>query len=329
MRAPFVITLLIGAVAALVVIWPQAIGAHRLPVMASVVSFRALLSLTTAVLALALAVFAVTRRRWGVAAALAISLTAMSAGNGLVLAVRGDGPARAVAGDLKVMAWNTYGGSVSPQTIARVIEETGSEVVSLPETDAFAAAQVVGILEHDGVEMQHDTVWAADGGEPIPTTILISTDLGAYARDRLAGSTPGLPSGIWRPVRGAGPIVVAAHPMPPFPDLIAQWDDGLSWIADRCRDGEVIVAGDLNATLDHFAGHGVDGGDLGRCRDAAGAVGAAAAGTWPAGVPAAMGAPIDHILAGPAWTVDRFAVLRGEDGAGSDHRPIVATLSRR
>ena len=31
----------------------------------------------------------------------------------------------------------------------------------------------------------------------------------------------------------------------------------------------VIMAGDFNATLDHFAGRGTDGGDLGRCADAA------------------------------------------------------------
>lgn len=66
------------------------------------------------------------------------------------------------------------------------------------------------------------------------------------------------------------------------------------WIADLCGDGEVIVAGDLNATVDHLAGLGVDGGSIGGCRDAAAEAGSAAAGTWPVRqerAPAARGRP--------------------------------------
>jgi hypothetical protein len=33
-------------------------------------------------------------------------------------------------------------------------------------------------------------------------------------------------------------------------------------------------------------------------------------------------------MATSGWRVDRFRVIDGMDGAGSDHRPIVATLSR-
>ncbi|KEP74855.1 hypothetical protein HR12_02990, partial [Microbacterium sp. SUBG005] len=264
-RPSFVIALLLGAIAALVVVWPQAIGIHRLPVVANAISFRALLALGLAVLALPFSAVALRRRRWGVAAALALALTAAAVGNGAVLAARGAGSSSS-GGELTVAAWNTYGGSVSPAQIARLVRETGADVVSLPETDGFAAAEVAGILEADGVSMRHDTVWAAQGGERIPTSILISDALGTYVRDVTAGSTPGLPSGIWRSADGAGPTLVAAHPMPPFPAVLEEWNGGLGWIADRCAGGDVIVAGDLNATLDHFAGEGVDGGDLGGCR---------------------------------------------------------------
>jgi endonuclease/exonuclease/phosphatase (EEP) superfamily protein YafD len=44
-------------------------------------------------------------------------------------------------------------------------------------------------------------------------------------------------------------------------------------------------------------------------------------------VPQVLGSPIDHVLATPDWRVEAFRVLDGYDDAGSDHRPIVATLS--
>jgi len=52
-------------------------------------------------------------------------------------------------------------------------------------------------------------------------------------------------------------------------------------------------------------------------------------GTWPAFLPALLGAPIDHVLATPGWTVSGFTVVQDLDGAGSDHRPVVAQLTPR
>jgi hypothetical protein len=34
------------------------------------------------------------------------------------------------------------------------------------------------------------------------------------------------------------------------------------------------------------------------------------------------------VLATPQWTVDAFRVLDDDDDSGSDHRPIVTTLTR-
>ena len=45
-------------------------------------------------------------------------------------------------------------------------------------------------------------------------------------------------------------------------------------------------------------------------------------------MPALLGSPIDHVLATPGWRVEGFRVIDGFDAAGSDHRPIVATLTR-
>ncbi|WP_314451473.1 endonuclease/exonuclease/phosphatase family protein [uncultured Microbacterium sp.] len=327
-RVSFLVVLIVGGAVASIVVWPQVIGIHRLPFVADVLSLRGVLASALGVLALLVGGVAVLRKTWGVSAALALALAVASVGNAGVLIVRGWG-APAVEGDLTVVAWNAYGGGASPESVARLVRDTGADVVSLPETDAFAAAEIVGILARDGVSMRHHTVAAAPGGETIPTSILISAALGAYTRDASIASTPGLPSGVWRPVDGRGPILVAAHPMPPLPRVMDEWDAGLRWIAEQCLDADVIVAGDLNATVDHFAGLGTRGGMIGGCRDAAAELGAGAEGTWPVRLPVAFAAPIDHVLVGAGWRAESFSVRTDFDGAGSDHRPIVATLTRR
>ncbi len=86
------------------------------------------------------------------------------------------------------------------------------------------------------------------------------------------------------------------------------------------------MAGDFNATLDHFARFSVGGAHFGECRDAAALTGNAAVGTWPTDLPALLGTPIDHVLSTPNWRVSGARVL---DAPGSDHRALLAQLSRR
>ena len=94
---------------------------------------------------------------------------------------------------------------------------------ALDHLDSGANGRLLGdgILRRAGIEMRHDTVAAAPGGETIPTSILISNRLGTYRRDASIPSTPGLPSGVWRPVDGDGPTLVAASRLShPFDDDI-------------------------------------------------------------------------------------------------------------
>ena len=130
------------------------------------------------------------------------------------------------------------------------------------------------------------------------------------------------------PVSGNGPIIVAAHAVAPRQEYMTQWRSDLQWLADQCATDNVILAGDFNATLDHMTGLGVEGGTLGRCRDAASESGNGGIGTWPTDFPALLGAPIDHVMATPDWTVTGSVVMRTLDGSGSDHRPIVVQLER-
>ena len=125
------------------------------------------------------------------------------------------------------------------------------------------------------------------------------------------------------PIDGHGPIVVAAHAVAPRRSYMQHWRDDLRWLADQCVDGNVIMAGDFNATLDHMASLGVDGGTLGRCHDGAAETGNGGIGTWSAGIPAVLGAPIDHVMASTHWRPTGSLVLQSMDGSGSDHRPLI------
>ncbi len=321
-RRGFVLTAVVGAPIALLLSWPQALSAERLPGIAQLISFRAGLAIALLVAGLVFAVIARARRRWSVAAALAVLLIAASAANTGVALARGGGGMPAAnegAGELTVIAWNTLGGAASPPSIARLVIETDADIVSLPETDEAAVAEVARLIALEGMTMTAHTTRGPEGDSDIPTSLLIADELGDYRIDSAAGSTPNLPSAVWEPVDGTGPRIVAAHPLPPLPGMFDDWRGGLERVADRCADPDVVIVGDLNATVDHL-GTSLDG-----CRDAALETGAAAEGTWPAAAPPWLGAPIDHVLVGSAWEVRGMSVIT--DAAGSDHRPIVAVIS--
>ncbi|MGY1552334.1 endonuclease/exonuclease/phosphatase family protein [Microbacterium sp. A588] len=298
-----------------------------LPV-AQLIAFRAPLALLLGTGAVLIATVDVFRRQCGIAAGVAIVLGLASVANGGILLSRGF-EAAIPDGDLTVIAWNTQGGAASPKSVARLILATEADIVSLPEMDDLAASEVARLVAKDGHQMKAATTYGETGDSWIPTSVLIHDDLGDYRVDTSAGSTPGLPSAVWRSVDGTGPTIVAAHPSPPLPESMDEWRSGLQWIAAQCDAPEVIVAGDLNATVDHLSGLGTGDALVGDCQDAAVMAGAGAIGTWPTSAPAWLAAPIDHVLFGAAWTVRGVQVVTSLDEAGADHRPIVAVLDAR
>lgn len=330
-RAAAGIVILIGALIAVLLVWPQALGAQRVLGMAQVIAFRAPVALALAALALVGGAVAVVLRRRAPGlrrALIAVTLVAAlaAAGNLAVLLARGtaeSGTAGLRDGDLTVLVWNTQGGATSPGDVAALVLATGADVVSLPEMDDEAAAEVARRVTAGGIPMTAATTRAvAETSTPswIPTSLLVADSLGAYRLDATAGTTRGLPSGVWRPVDGTGPIIVAAHPAAPLTDGMDDWRAGLDWIRAQCRalGPELILAGDLNATLDHL--------DLAGCRDAADEAHAAATGTWPSTMPAWLASPIDHVLVGSAWRVREVRVV--DATGGTDHRALVAVLDR-
>ncbi|AXL12092.1 endonuclease/exonuclease/phosphatase family protein [Microbacterium foliorum] len=328
------ITLLVCIPVAVLLTWPQALAAQRLFGIAQLIAFRAPMALALLFAAIvAAAVFLLFRRRArlvaSIAAGIAVVTLAASVGNAGVLLVRGSsatGAAGLPDGDLTVLVWNAQGGATSPADVAALVLEVQADVVSLPEMDEDAAAEVSRLVALEGMHLTPATTRAVAGSLEeswVPTSLLVADELGSYELDEVVGSTPGLPSGVWRPADGNGPVIVAAHPAAPLPESMDDWRAGLQWIAGQCSrlGSDVIVAGDFNATVDHL--------DLGRCQDAAVEATAAPAGTWPSTVPAWLASPIDHVLAGEAWSVLDARVVEPSASGGTDHRAFVAVLEAR
>ncbi len=323
--------LVVVAAALTLAAWPQLFGLQFAPVIAQVVSLRAF----AACGALALVVVVVTMmiairsfRRLG--AALVTLLLVFVAVSGAVLATRGFGAGSLDAapdGDLTVLSWNTLGDAPGAQVIADLAIATDADIVSLPETTAETAVAVARIMRTAGSPMWVTHVSFDNVSKARTTSLLTSIDLGTYSVDTSRGNTAVVPSVIATPDDGTGPTIIAAHPVAPIPGYLDSWREGLEWLQGICTGENIIMAGDLNSTIDHYGKLANDAdSSIGDCVDVAAATGGAAVGTWPSRIPALLGSPIDHILATSNWQPTAFQVIKDHDAAGSDHRPIVARL---
>jgi endonuclease/exonuclease/phosphatase (EEP) superfamily protein YafD len=325
---------LLVAVAAtlLVFAWPQLFGLQRSSVIAQTISFRALEAVAALTVLVVVVVFAMAnrsfRRLGGSLAILALAFVLM---NAAVLESRGFGnsvfqPKR--ASDVTVVAWNTLGGAPGATAIVTLALEARADIVSLPETDKQTADEIAVMMTAAGRPMTPHTTAFDTVSRARSTSVLVSTRLGRYTIDTASGSTTTLPTVILRPDSGAGPTIVAAHPVAPIPGELVNWRSDLLWLSGACRSANVIMAGDFNATLDHLAGLGASAGKtMGRCTDAAVQSRNGAVGTWSTSIPALLGAPIDHVMATENWRVSGMRVVQDLDGVGSDHRPIIVQLS--
>jgi endonuclease/exonuclease/phosphatase (EEP) superfamily protein YafD len=335
-------TVLLLAAVLLTAAWPQLFGLERQLGIAQLVSLRGLAALVAGVGVVALLLAAlVSRRARRLAATLALLLLLFAGVSGAVLATRGATPAEfptKAAPDLTVLSWNTLGDAPGAIEIARLAVAQRADIVALPETSEATARAVADAMAAAGIRMQLLTLSYDQVAKAKTTSLLISSALGSYRRDDTQGSTRTLPSVLAVPTDGSGPTIVAAHPVAPVEGEMSNWRSGLDWLAARCGvaastaggGAGTIMAGDFNSTLDHYAGLTVASasgeGDLGACHDGARAENSAAVGSWPTSLPTSLGAPIDHVMASDGWTFVGFHVIGTEDGAGSDHRPVVAQL---
>lgn len=323
----------VAALALLVLAWPQLFRLEWTFPITQAISFRTLtVALAVSVLLILFVVAALWRRARRFAGSLALVFLAFAAIGLAVLSLRGfgsDAEAEKGAGDITVLAWNTLGDAPGAATIAELANSVDADVVSLPETSAQTGSDVAALMSAAGRPMTAITSSFDLISKSRSTTLLISADLGSYTRQTDRGDTSTLPTVIATPDDGTGPVLIAAHPIAPLPSEMGNWRDDLSWLSTVCT-GDTIVAGDFNATLDHLSrladGPGTD---FGQCVDAAAASGNGAVGTWPSDVPALLGTPIDHVMATSGWSVTSSRVIHQQDNSGSDHRPVVATLSPR
>ncbi len=321
-----------GLALLLLATWPQALGLQRTLVIAQLTALRGPLvpaALSAALLAGGLALGSRANRRFG--GLMAIVFITVAALNVAVIASRGLGAAPAMelrTGDLRVLAWNTLKDAPGADVIARFALERDVHVLALPETSRATADAVARLMGDAGRPVQVFSLAFHETNLARATALLVSWSLGEYELYEAAGSTPRAPSVVARPTSGNGPTLIAAHPVPPLPGGMVAWRTGLAWLAERCREGEVIMAGDFNATLEHFAGLHDAGADLGACLDGARITGSAAVGTWPSQLPPLLGSPIDRVLATDEWEFLGFRVVTELDGFGSDHRALLAALRR-
>ncbi|WP_309710665.1 endonuclease/exonuclease/phosphatase family protein [Pseudolysinimonas sp.] len=326
------VIVLLGA-ALLLAAWPQLLGIQREVGVVQVTTMRGMLAAVAvlcAVLFTLIALVSTSVRQF--AGAIALLLLLFAGIQFAVLTTRGAGDLAfqtKAPGDLTVLAWNTLGDAPDVQTTVDLIVAEDADIVVLPETSEEYASLVQTGVGAAGIGMQLIPLSYDQVSKARSTMVLISYRLGEYARDDSRGGTDTLPSVLAVPVDGTGPTIVGAHPVAPVPGEMAGWRQGLDWLAARCAGDNVIVAGDLNSTLDHYTGLDAasdESGGLGGCRDGARVTGNAAVGSWPTEIPTLLGAPIDHVMATENWEFVGFRVVGSHDGYGSDHRPVVAQL---
>lgn len=321
------------ALAGVLLVWPQAFGLSRSLPFTQIVSFRliGLLALGGTLLLALILVLASrpARALLGASTVVLLVLTIAAAAIFLGRGISSNGAEPSgEAGAVRVVSWNTRGDEPGSPTIADLAIARTADVVVLPETTEEMGREVAALMAEAGMPMQVFATTTAEGYRATSTTVLVAEHLGEYEVTEEFGTTTTVATTIVIPVSGSGPRIVAAHAVSPTQTNMEKWREDLSWLADRC-DGNTIMAGDFNATLDHFSGLGVDGGQLGTCRDAALAANSASLGTWTSGKPPLFVPAIDHVLASEDWRVTGFDVVTTDDRAGSDHRPIVAELVPR
>lgn len=260
-------------------------------------------------------------------------------------------------GNLTVLTFNTYAGRASMVELAIAIRQSSPDVVVLPETHAGDAADLLTLLEQDGLsyrpfvsDAQTDPASAGDSasatpaaspaptssptstgfdGDPGATTVLVSAAIGDYEQ----GTAPdGLGHGavLLQPVGDAmlnghqRPAILGVHTVAPLKGTMRAWEESVSQAVAQCASPAtgLVLAGDLNATVDHAFMQ-----DLGGCTDAALQAGAGGLSTWPTSTHTPLlGAAIDHVLVDTAtWTSTGVDLV---EITGSDHRALLVTLTQ-
>lgn len=334
----WVVVAVVGLLAALTLdpelpgaIVPPLDGISGVTPVAQVVALKGWLVLTLAVLGIVFLVIGLVRRQLiragaaimvlgGVFLLVAVGHLAIMFDRGTSAATsisRTDDTAAAPDAALTILTVNMEEGDVAGSDLATPIIDQGVDVVVLPEmleADATALATELTASGHPFTAYGAGSATEDRGA----TAVLLADSLGGYVP---VDAEPTAEAFALRPVSGVGPTIVAVHPTAPRPDAMDVWrrevGEALTWC--RTGSGPVVVAGGLNATVDHAPAR-----DLGRCVDGATEAGLGGVATWPADIPWFFGSPIDRILVDEAsYRVAEGAVF---DVGRATHRALVVRV---
>ena len=308
----------LGAAAAALL--PERFGlGHRFPFVATV-AFRPQAALAAAAAGLLLTPW---RRARPVAAALGTAAAA-----GLTATATARRPARArpdratAAGppvELVILAANVLHGQADCSALSTLIERARPDFVVLSEAGADFRDKLMPALEVLGYRSWVST--EPEAGDSRSVTLLAGPRTGGV-RVRAASALHLAHLEATGGLLGARTLYAVHTAAPIGRRLTAQWSHDLEVLGRWCAAPVApVVAGDLNATLDH----GPLRSALGGCRGAAGA-GRGLVGTFPTRLPRYLGIQIDHILVPVDASTSRFEIV---ELPGSDHRGVLATVRLR
>jgi endonuclease/exonuclease/phosphatase (EEP) superfamily protein YafD len=222
---------------------------------------------------------------------------------------------------LKVLTFNSWSNNIDPRGSVDGVLRANADVVALQETEGLSASAWRRLLAvypfYASCKSECDlfllskTPWSAEGSEQHPVR-------GGYFT--LVWASTAAPDG--RPLTLA--TTHYAWPLPPTQQ--ASQRAALAQAVRGLDASDLILAGDFNLTPWSAAMRGQDAALAPLQRRTL------AMFTWPANIaivkwPAPFPLlPIDHVYAGPAW---RTVAVQRLPRLGSDHYPVLVTLSRR
>ncbi|MGH3565205.1 MAG: endonuclease/exonuclease/phosphatase family protein [Pseudonocardia sp.] len=228
-----------------------------------------------------------------------------------------DNPAPGPGRSLTVLAFNVFDGDTDVEQLARLIELEHPTLVSLPEAGDAYRSRLAPLVEPLGYTLHTST--GPGTADVAGVTALVRDDLDDVAVT-IDESTPFASLVITG--GGLGELrFVAYHAIAPVPGTVPQWRSDLARLGTWCTGPTpAIIAGDLNATLDHSVLRAVMVG----CVDAAEQRGRGLLPTWgPTPRTQLLGPQIDHVLATEPISTETFDVRHL---AGSDHRAVLTRL---
>ncbi|QNE17981.1 endonuclease/exonuclease/phosphatase family protein [Kribbella qitaiheensis] len=323
-------------------LYPELYGLEAVSPFAQLVAFRP----QALVLVLLVGLMMLIRHGWRLAAVL-VSLLAL-AGMGLIAPRVFSDPTPPPPGSraLTIMVANVLGGGADAGEVAKLIREHRPDLVSLPEAQVDVRQE---IQDHLQGLTYHGYTQQANAAVESATSVLVSSSLGDVHFDSEKLDTGKVNSSVSRPGAGEpgaetiGPVqqtstqfghiivtggtlgklrLIVYHGYPPLPSGVSTWKRDLGVVKEWCgQDRPTILAGDFNATTDHYDFRQALGD---RCRSVAPSVGEGLAGTWPSDRITPARTQIDHVVITDGIAPGKFRTYKIP---GTDHRAVVANVA--